>query len=453
LSTLLHWLATAPYQPEIQDKAIVKDQYHYWRLRTLYSMFIGYALYYFARRSFTFVMPGLIEDLHFEKSELGILVSILSISYGISKFTSSTLFDRYRFSPRYFMAFGLIISGILNIIFGMSSSLIVFAICWGLNGWFQGFGWPPCARLLTCWYSQNERGSWWSTWSASLNVGAFIIPWLVGACLFYFDCRAGMYIPGIICIIGGLFLINRLRDSPQALGLPAIEVYREDFTGVSKKDLNEIPPTFKQLLFDYVLNNKYIWLLAISYFFIYVVRTGVGEWTALFLYEEKGYSRLSANGVVSLFEVGGFCGSLAAGWASDRLFRAKRGPVNVLFAIGLLLTITMFWWLPENSPQLASCMMFCIGFMTFGPQMLIGLAAAELSHKKASSTASGFVGCISYFGAAMAGYPLASIAQHHGWNGFFWVLLACAGFAIAMLLPLWNAVKRAEETDPLTTKA
>jgi OPA family sugar phosphate sensor protein UhpC-like MFS transporter len=437
----------APHLPQIQDAEVVKKDYKYWRIRTLYSMFIGYAFYYFARKSFTFAMPGLIEDLHFEKGDLGILGSILYITYAISKFASSAFSDRYQCSPRFFMAFGLIMTGIVNILFGLSSSFWLFAIFWGLNGWFQGFGWPPCGRLLTYWYSQNERGSWWSTWSISQNVGAFVIPWIVGACILYFDWRTGMYVPGVICILGGLFLINRLRDTPQSLGLPCIEEFRGDYKGVDKSDLTEEQLTFKQLLFDYVLNNKYIWMLAIAYFFVYIVRIGIGDWTALFLYEEKGYSRLGANGSVSLFEAGGFLGALSAGWASDKLFGARRGPVNVLFATGMLTVMVLFWWVPAGYHLIDSSLIFSLGFMTFGPQMLIGVAAAEMAHKKAASTANGFVGLISYLGAAMSGYPLGLIIDKLGWGGLFCSLSVCCALATCALLPTWNALstKKKEE--------
>jgi sugar phosphate permease len=45
--------------------------------------------------------------------------------------------------------------------------------------------------------------------------------------------------------------------------------------------------------------------------------------------------------------------------------------------------------------------MFLVGFFVFGPQMLIGMAAAELSHKKAAGAATGFVGWVAYLGAAV----------------------------------------------------
>lgn len=399
-------------------------------------MFFGYALYYFTRKSFIFAMPGLIEELGFDKAQLGLLGTIFSISYGFSKFAAGIMSDRS--NPRYFMALGLLMTGFINIFFGLSSSLMMFALLWGLNGWFQGFGWPPCARFLTQWYSHSERGSWWSTWNISHNVGAFLIPWIIGFALHYFGWRYAMFFPGIICIIGSFILVNRLRDTPESLGLPPIEKWRNDYVSSSVRPGEEDKkPSTKEILFEYVLKNKYIWLLAVAYLFVYVVRTGVNDWTALFLKESKGYSTIEANGCVSLFEVGGAAGSLAAGWASDKLFGARRGPVNALFAGMMLLTICLFWMIPPGHGYLDSTLMFFIGFAIFGPQMLIGVHAAELSHKEAAATATGFAGWFAYTGAAFAGYPLGLIADVLGWEGYFYALIGCSIISVILLLPLW----------------
>ncbi|TXI40422.1 MAG: MFS transporter [Nitrosomonas sp.] len=405
-------------------------------MRIFYSMFLGYAFYYFTRKSFTFAMPALMADLDFDKSQLGFLATVLSLTYGLSKFLSGILGDQA--NARYFMSVGLVLTGFFNIFFGLSSSLIWFAVFWGLNGWFQGFGWPPCARLLTHWYSRSERGTWWSTWNVSHNIGGAVIPIVVAICVTNMGWRWGMYIPGILCIIVGVMLAFLLRDTPESMGLPPIEKYRNDeepvVPGVSSKQL-----TTKEILIDHVIKNKFIWILAATYLFIYIIRIGFNDWTALFLVESKGYSQLGANGCVSLFEVGGFFGSLAAGWGSDRLFGGRRGPVNAMYAVGILLSVLFFWTVPVGYAYLDSLAMFLIGFTVFGPQMLIGVAAAELSHKNAAATSTGFIGWWAYAGSAMAGYPLGIIAQDFGWHGFFAAMTACSILSTALLFPLWSA--------------
>jgi len=449
LSGFFNLFKPDPHLPEIQDKEVVDSKYKYWRIRTLYSIFIGYALYYVTRKTLSALMPLMVSDLGFTKENLGILVSVFSVTYGISKFGNGILSDRS--NPRYFMAFGLIMTGIFNICFGLSSSILLFVLFWGLNGWFQGCGWPPVARFLTHWYSQSERGSWWSTFNVSHNVGAILAPAIIGT-LLYFNpngWRLAMCVPGTICILGGLFLLNRLRDTPQSLGLPAIEKYRDDYVGVNKKE-GEKELDWKKILFEYVLKNRLIWILAAAYFFVYVVRAGITEWTVLFMTETKGYSTIGSNGFALLFEAGGFCGNLAAGWASDYFFSARRSPVTVFFSLGLMATLAAYWCMPPNSPFLDGAALFGLGFFTFGPQMLIGMCAAEFSHKKAAATATGFTGTFAYLGAACAGYPLAIIMQNAGWDGYFLALIACCAVPAVLLAPLWNIKEnKAVQEQPL----
>ncbi len=304
--SVLDFLRPAPHAQEIEDPKVVAKQYKYWRIRIFYSMYMGYAFYYFTRKSFTAAMPALQADLGLGKFELGLIASILSLTYGASKFLSGILGDRS--NPRYFMSIGLIFTGIFNLFFGMSSALWAFAVFWGLNGWFQGWGWPGCAKLLTSWYSQSERGRWWSFWNTSHNLGAAVIPIFVALCAESMGWRSALHIPGILCIAAGFFLMNRLRDTPESLGLPSIEKFRDDYPNEAARTAPEVELSGRQILIDYVLKNKFIWVLAIASFFVYAIRTAVNDWSMLYLMETKGYSLIDSSMCVFCFEAGGFCG-------------------------------------------------------------------------------------------------------------------------------------------------
>jgi OPA family sugar phosphate sensor protein UhpC-like MFS transporter len=386
-------------------------------------------------------MPAMQSELGLGKFELGLLGSLLYITYGASKFLSGILADRS--NPRYFMSIGLILTGIFNFLFGMSSCFWAFAVFWGLNGIFQGWGWPACAKQLTHWYSQNERGRWWSLCSTSHNVGGSLIPILGAACAEYYGWRYAMYVPGVLCILAGLFIMNRLRDTPQSLGLPPIEKFRNDYSTAKKKEKNDL--SIKEMLFEYVLRNKYIWILSAAYFFIYVIRTAINDWSMLYLIEVKNYTKVQAGFCVCWFELGGFLGSLCAGWASDMLFSGKRNPINVLFTVFIVLLFIAFKATSYPSTLLDSFFIFLFGFFVFGPQMLIGLAAVELSHSKAAATANGFVGCFAYLGAAVAGGPLGAITKVWGWESYLWTLALCGLMAVLLLLPLWSVKVNPEE--------
>lgn len=421
---------------EIEDPLVVKAQYKYWRVRIFLGIYVGYIFYYLTRKSFTFAMPAMIQDLGFDKGDLGIIGSTLAITYAISKFLSGIMADRT--NPRYFMGFGLILTGILNIIFGMTSTVSMFALCWGLNGWFQAWGAPPSARLLTYWYTKKERGTWWGIWNSSHGIGGAVTASIVAWCAYQWGWRSAMYVPGVICILVGLYVINRLRDTPQSLGLPTIEKFKNEdaYTGNAEKEEGTL--TAKQILFKYILKNRYLWLLACAYFFVYIIRQGVNDWSILYLMEAKGYSHLQASSSIWGFEIGGICGSLAAGWLSDKLFDSRRAPINIFFCVAVIASLVGFWTAPAGWATFA--WMFAIGFFIFGPQMLIGMSAVELcKSKKAAGSATGFAGLGAYFGAATAGYPLGKTTQVFGWEGFFLTVGLCAVASIALLMPLWSA--------------
>jgi len=254
-----------------------------------------------------------------------------------------------------------------------------------------------------------------------------------------------MILPGIVVIFGGLFLINRLTDTPQSLGLPSIEKYRSDYPDEkSKEEEREI--STREILFKYVLTNPYIWILGISYFFVYIIRNSVNHWTVIYLVEQKGYNTVGAAAILAWFEIGGIAGSLFAGWSSDKLFNGNRGPVNILYCLFSTAAIVMFWAASGLSILFDSVMIFSIGFLIFGPQMLIGVAAAELSHKKAAATSTGLIGWIAYLGVATSGYPLGRIIQDFGWEGYFICLSICGLISTALLLPLWNVKVAKEKT-------
>ena len=423
------------------DPRQVNESYRYWRMHLMVAMYVGYGVFYFTRKSLSFSMPAMLEDLELTTTDFGLLGTLFYITYGVSKFLSGMVSDRSK--PSYFMGLGLIATGFINLLFGMSSTLMAFTVLWTLNAFFQGWGWPPCAKLLTSWYSRTERGFWWSIWNTCHNLSGALIPIVIGGIAIHWGWRYGFIVPGLLAIAVGTVLCFRLQDKPQTMGLPRVGDWRND--ALEKQHESEgIGLPFRRIIKTYVLANKYIWLLCSSYLLVYVVRIAINDWGNLYLTERHGYELLTANTAVSMFEVGGFLGSLFGGWGSDKFFRGNRAPMNLIFALGIFMSVAALWLTPmDNIVVLAGCF-FSVGFFVFGPQMMIGMAAAECSHKDAAGTATGFVGLFAYFGAALAGYPLAIVIDTFSWEGFFSFITLCAALIGLLILPFIHAQQRAK---------
>lgn len=121
--------------PQVTDQRQIDASYKYWRIQLMCTMYIGYAAFYFTRKSFNFIMPAMLSDLGLTMSDVGILGTLFYITYGCSKFISGMISDRS--NPRYFMGLGLIMTGVLNIFFGLSSSLLMLGTLWILNAFFR----------------------------------------------------------------------------------------------------------------------------------------------------------------------------------------------------------------------------------------------------------------------------------------------------------------------------
>ena len=145
--------------------------------------------------------------------------------------------------------------------------------------------------------------------------------------------------------------------------MPTIEAFRDE--PISLKQAAETEISQKDMLVKYVLRNRYIWILALAYFFVYIVRMVITDWGQLYLFEYKEFSLLAAGGCIFSFEVGGFFGCLASGWLSDNVFQGRRGPSNAIFGVCVILSVIGLWFIPNGGVVFAAAAMFAIGFFIF----------------------------------------------------------------------------------------
>ena len=419
--------------PEKIDKT-----YKQLRIQVFMSIFVGYAGYYFIRKNYNMAMPYMSEEYGYSITQLGLIGAAIGLAYGLSKFVMGALCDRS--NPRYFMAAGLIFSGIVNLMFGFASSVALLFVLMFLNGWFQGMGNPVCAKIMAHWFSSNERGFKLSIWNVSHNMGAALGPTLALFGMSIFNNWRGMfYFPALISILIGVLVAIFLRDTPKSEGLPEIDDYRNDHSfGNSMTKVNVEQLSTKELLFKYVLNNKYIWFMASASGFVYLVRYGVLDWFPLYLKEHKAYNIEEAGAAFALSEWLAIPGTILVGWLSDKLFKGRRAPMCIICMCGVAIAILVYWL--SNSKIAINVAVASIGFLIYGPLMLIGVAAIDYVPKEAAGATGGFVGLFGYlFGTVSANLLVGAIVDVVGWNGSFVLLLASCMLAILLFMLTWNA--------------
>ena len=404
------------------------------RRRVFAGIFLGYAAYYLVRNNLALAIPDILRQYpQHSKAELGLALTGLSISYGISKFLMGAVSDRS--NPKYFLPLGLLLSCAImatsGLVKGVFSSLAVLITLQTLNGWVQGMGWPPCGKSMVHWFGTRERGLVVSVWNVSHNVGGALVAnfALLGVALFN-DWGAKFYFNALIAAVVAVIVFVLMRDTPQSVGLPPIEEYKNDYPPNYSVD-HERTFTFREIFFEYVLPNKYLWALAFANAFVYFVRYGVVNWIPTYLETAKGFSFQQSSIGWSLYEYAAIPGTIACGWMSDKVFKSRRAPATMLFMALTLIAVVVYWLNLKGPLWIDYCALIAIGFLIYGPIMIIGLHALDLVPKKAAGTAAGFTGFFGYvFGSAIAGTGVGWIADHWGWNGVFITMVACCVLAI-----------------------
>ncbi len=409
--------------------ASVEAAYPVLRRRVFLGIFLGYAGFYLVRNNLALAIPDILaEHPDYTKAQLGSAMTILSIAYGLSKFLMGSVSDRS--NPKYFLPLGLLLSSAVMLIFGfvpvIYASLLTIMVLQAANGWVQGMGWPPCGKTMVHWFSTRERGRAVSLWNTAHNVGGALVAMLaqLGVYLFH-DWHAKFYFNAITAAAVAFCAYFLIEDTPQSRGLPPIEEYRNDYPPGYDAS-NERVLGFREIFFQQVLVNRYLWAIAVANAFCYFVRYGVENWIPTYLQTAKGFSFNQSSTGWWLYELAAIPGTIACGWMSDTWFKARRAPATILFMTLTLLAVIGYWLNLHGPLWIDYVTLFAIGFLIYGPIMIIGLHSLDLVSKKAAGTAAGFTGFFGYvFGAAIAGSGVGWIADRFGWGGVFVSMIAC----------------------------
>ncbi len=430
-------LRPAAHIPKLPDEQ-VKWLYPRLRWQILESTFIGYAIFYLVRNNLPVVSKEMGQALGYSKGQIGDLLAITAISYGVGKFIMGAWSDRS--NPRYFMPLGLLLTAFCNFAFASVSSYPVHMALWGLNGLVQSMGWAPCGRSLGHWYSLGERGTKFAFWNVAQNVGGGVTGLIVAYSTALLGWRSAFYVPGILAVLCAFYLLLRLRDTPQSVGLPPIEEYRDDYPAGGNADSEKELDT-RDLLVNYIFKNRFIWLFALANFFTYIARYAMLDWGPTYLKEVK-HASLGEGGIsTAALEFSAIFSSIMVGWLSDKL-GGRRGMISMLCMIPVLLAYVGILYSPDNKMWLDLVLFGVIGFFVYPTILLLVVSALDFTSKKAVGTAAGFIGLFGYLGRVVEGKGIGTLAERYGWNTALCAVMVATVMAIILLSLSWKLSPR-----------
>lgn len=419
--------------------------YSKYRFQVFIGIFIGYAAFYLVRKNLSLALPFLEKEFGYTKTYLGAALAFSSFGYGLSKFIMGGISDRS--NAKIFLPLGLILNSLMMILAGTNfglKNIFTIIILQFLIGWFGGMGWPACARVLAHWFSQKERGTKMAIWNTSHNIGGMIIGPLTSYATTYYiiknynqPWRYGMFIiPSIIAIICAIIAYILIKDNPKDYDLSSIEEYKNDYPdNYSIKSEKRL--SIKEIFIKNVFKNNLLWIISIANAFIYLIRYGVLDWVPTYLQQTKGYSIKEIGWAYFAFEFAAIPGTIFCGWISDKFFQGKRAMPTIIFTT--LVTFVIIFYCKNNYYNITIdiCTLITIGFLIYGPVMLIGVYAIDLVPKNAAGASAGFTGFFGYFvgTAILSNWLMGFIFQKYGWDIGFYMLIF-AGIATVILMSI-----------------
>lgn len=422
--------------------------FKYWQWRVIISTMIGYAMFYFVRKNFSFAIPILSKEYGITDTSFGIILTLGGLIYGVSKFINGILADRT--NPRWHLAIGLAVCVMTSVVLGFSDKIstlitgdtsgtefvrgmvVVMAACYIINQIFQGCGFSPCNHLMVSWVPPRELATKMSIWNTSHSIGAFLAAVICGYLTKWQLC---FWVPAMIALAGVFFIIATVRNTPKSVGLPELPKVEGELDDEQSKD----PKAFRKFLIDNVFKNPVIWVLAVTDLFVYIVRFAILDWGPKLL-TDMGLDSELAGWTVGIFEVAGCLGMIFAGYISDKFFSSRSQRIcAVEMGLVAVCLVALHYVQDLHMPVLFLVILAVAGFLVYGPQALLGVIAANQATKKAASSAVGLIGLMSYLSTIVTGYVFGSIADRVGnWHWIFIAMGALSVVGTLLIATVWN---------------
>lgn len=448
---MFSFLAAESAKPVTLSEEEQRRKYRLYSILAYSAVFIGYLAMYLIRKDFNIAQPYLKEMYSLTNTQLGLIASAFTIPYGIGKFVLGFFSDQA--NAKRMVGVLLFCAALLNICFGFFLGNIgMMMLFWGLNGFFQSAGGPASYATISRWFPKKNRGTALGFWNVSHNAGGAMAAGvaLLGLAVFQQDVQGMFLLPGLIALPIAIYAIFVGYSRPEAAGLPSVEAYYQEN---GEQSLNSAVEKMSglEILKNYVLNNKFVWILCLANIFVYIIRIGLDQWVTVYM-PSLGFTKQQASIGFSLFELAAIPGTFLWGFLSDRL-QGRRSLVCIMCFIPLALVL----WIYSHTTDLM-ILYACLGAMgclIFGPQLLIGVAIVDFVPKRAIATANGLTGTFGYLGGdLLAKILLGYLSDVYGWISVFssMGLSIVCGIAL-MCIILKEENRRIKETQRSSLKA
>lgn len=401
--------------------------------------FIGYVCAYLVRNNFKLMSKVIMVTNNWSKKDISMLLSCLTISYGLAKFYMGALGDKVNLRKLY--AGCLFLSAVICIIIGFyNTSIPALAILLVLCGVVQGALAPSSQNMIANYFPNKTRGAAIAGWNISQNAGSALLPLILASLtgMGLIVPKTGnillaFLVPGIFVILVSLFCWKYGGSNPEDEGLDSLRtMYGDKGESNIASEEEKANLTYGQLIWKYVFCNKALLLVAAVNIALYFVRFAIEDWMPIYLHEVANVPDAQAHLAISILEWIAIPGSLVFAYFAVRVPNkmAKIGAVG-LFALSVFIIIYERFT-ANGVPNYLAFLVICgvLGALVYGPQLIVNILTIDFVPLNVAGTAIGFVGVTAYLiGNLGANWIMPIIADNFGWFWSYVIVAMLSAFA------------------------
>jgi len=271
---------------------------------------------------FAIVLKQLMAQFHTGRGEVSLSQSINMLATGITGIFVGRMLHRY--SPKKFMLWGSIVSGVSSLVLSLTNSLwflYVFSLITGLAGGFSTA--IAMFTLLSKWFIR-KWGTVMGIAMAGGSIGGVVIQPLVGIIAQNFGWRATYLFAGsLVLAVNVPLILFILKDTPQSMGLLPDGDKSKGIASIPKDKLLiqttiGSPSTTKNTKLLSYLKKPSFWLMGISFAITFIGSSAVITHEVSFITDMKVSDTIAASARGITIGIGAIS-ALASGWLADRL--------------------------------------------------------------------------------------------------------------------------------------
>jgi sugar phosphate permease len=372
-----------------------------WRNRIFTAAWVLYAGYYICRKD---IAPASAES---GAAHLAISLACFGATYAIGQLAGGALADRYGARP--IALAGATISILCTTLLAWCAyPMVGLGLLLQLgNGLGQGFGWPALLKLLGEWFRKKELDTVLGWWSTSYILGGLLATSLTAWLVVHTGVAERTGLHPAYFVSSGVLLCATLFFYRETSALPS--------TALAAPRSGSPARGWKS-----ITSNREIRVISGMYFFLKMTRYTLLFWLPHYLITSLGHTSGAAEHIASYFELFGFLGPLAAGYAVQKWFGGRHMALGAGMLFGLAFLCLLHPMLASSGWFAMTVSISLMGVLIYGADVLMsGMAVLNAVPEDLHGRAAGFVNGVGSLGQMISPFLVTIFVSRLGWTRLF----------------------------------